>query len=95
MIELSVMQTLLVEEFEATVDGQTYHVDEDKRLTVVLVHTNGVMMIPKVRALDFRDDVVIVTTDEERTYLPPATIFALRGANPEKATDENRPGFRR
>jgi len=95
MIELSVMKTLLVEEFGAVVDGETYLVEEDKRLTVVLVHTNGVMMIPKVRSLQFREDVVVVTTDEERTFLPPATIFAMRGANPEKAKDENRPGFRR
>ena len=86
---------LLVEQFGARVDGSTYRVEDDRRLTLLIQHTQGIMQLPRVLELTFEADLVRVLTEEELYFVPAQSLFGLKAANPARDRDEHRPGFRR
>ena len=90
-----VVQHIVVEEFGARLEENTYHVDEDRRLVVILQHNNGIMQVPKVQSLAYHEHYLVLTTDEDRYYVEPDGVFGLKAGAPDLEKADKRFGFHR
>lgn len=89
------VRDILNDAFAAKRDGDTYTIDPERRLVVMLEHGSGILQIPKVHALSFSEDLLVLTTDENLYYLDPGAIFGLKAGDPQLDKADTRTGFRR
>ncbi len=89
------VQSILSNEFNASIEAGVYTVDDKRKLTVLVQQGQGVMSVQNVRHVRFEDAFVAVSTEDDVYFLEPTSLLGLKGANPEVDKDEKRPGFRR
>lgn len=92
-MEIRIIREVLAQELGATHADDTYTLRDEQRLTVVLAHDGGTLAIAKVRSVRFVGELVVLSTEEGRTFVEPAGVFALRAE--EQDRPEGRPGFHR
>jgi hypothetical protein len=90
-----IVQKIVAEEFDAKIEDNTYHIDEERRLVVILQHSNGIMQVPKVQSLTFTEHYLMLTTDEDRYYVELDGVFGLKAGAPDLEKAEKRFGFHR
>lgn len=90
-MNLEVLQTILVEEFEAVREGETLQIPSSKRITILLTFGDDVIRVPKVRTLRASKSHVAIIGESESFYVDTAHDFAIKSEDPERR--EDRPGF--
>lgn len=90
-----VFKQILVEEFHAKVQDNTYVLDEEERVAVMLSHDGGLMRVSKVHKVVFKETYVLFVTSEDRYVVDPSTVFGVRGDKSCDEREDARPGFRR
>lgn len=89
-----VIQNILTAEFKASVEQNTYSVDADHKLVVLVEQGNQIIQIAKVTQVRFEEQYTVIATDESVYCLVPDSIFGLKAGDPSEQLDK-RPGFRR
>ena len=92
MLSAKIIEQILTEQFEATRDGDTLLIADDRRLTFIIALAGGqTLQVARVRRVrQLKEHLELVA--EERYYLANDTVIGLRGADPSEAA-EKRPGF--
>ena len=89
------VQLVLTEEFDAIVEEQTYEIDPERKLVVLIEHTGGIMQVPRIHTIRFTEHYLVLTTEDDRYYVVPECIFGLKAGDPSLERPEKRPGFHR
>jgi hypothetical protein len=87
------LSSIFVDELGATRDGETIALaDNDVKVTVLVSTTDGVLSIPKVRALRAAERYLVLRTEEGHTFVSRGSVFGVRSEN-EAERGASRPGF--
>jgi hypothetical protein len=74
-------------------EGGVYALPEGARASCILVHGSATLTITKVRKIEQRDLLLVLTTDEGRTFTSASSLVAVRVEEQDRV--ESRPGFHR
>jgi hypothetical protein len=92
-MEPAVLKKVLVNQLDAEEDGGLYRLPDNSSVSLLIEAEEGIIPVSELEEIEFTDDYVIVTAEEERLYVDEDTFFALRQDDLEERHPEKRPGF--
>jgi hypothetical protein len=94
-VDIETIQNIFEERLDASVDGSSYQLAGDPKVTLLAETTDELMPMTRVREVDFDGACVTVVTEESTYFLPPETLFAVKLEDKGHQPEEHRAGFRR
>ena len=96
MMKIDTLTRLLTSELGAAHKEGGFHLDAERRLTVMVQQGEQVTPIQRVLEVRLRDDgVMALFTEDDVYYLESSSLVGIKAAHPSTDRDDKRPGFRR
>ena len=92
-MQLSIGQSILKAEFGAEQHEQTFAVDPDQKLVVMVLQGQNVMQVSRVHKVRFAEQYVALISDDASTFVPSDAIVALKSGSPQTERGDKRTGF--
>lgn len=94
-MELNVLEDILTNQLGAESAAGALSLPDGRRVTLLIETGDGIMPVGRVRSVELGETYVTVTTEEQRYFLDPNVLFAVRQDDIEERAAESRPGFHR
>jgi len=90
-MNLEVLQSILLEDFDAQKKGDSIEIPANRRITILLTFGDDVIRVTKVRSIRVTKTHVALVGESESLYVDSAHDFAIKSEDQERR--EDRPGF--
>ena len=94
-MKIHTLEVILREHYDCDEDDGTFLVPKEKRLTLLVTAVDSVMPISRMRRLEIHDDYLVVVSEDNRHFIDPEVIYAVREEDYEEPGKASRPGFNR
>lgn len=91
-MNLEVLQSILVDEFEATHKDGVIDIPAGRRITLMVAFGRETLRIPKVRSVRLTKTYVAIVGETESIFVDGQQEFAIK-AEADERRDDARPGF--
>jgi hypothetical protein len=87
------LTAIFVDELGASHDGDSIVLaDDEKKVTLLVATTDGLMSIPKVRSVEAKSTYLSIRTEEGHTFVSRDSVFGVRSED-DGSRGSSRPGF--
>jgi hypothetical protein len=91
-MNLELMRKILVEELEATPDGDTLEVPSERKVTILVRFGDDTLRVARVQAVRVTGEFVNLVGETEQFFVDRGSDFAVKSEDASKRR-EARPGF--